>query len=94
MAYFAFSYQILPSGSATLFGVAQSCRNSIALVLIVPPVPVGLLVGIVTFFEIHVVAVRAMFPLVVVNDFVTVPSVVVAVAPIVDASVNSATGRK
>ena len=92
-AYFARSLL----SSSTRFGpnVSASRKTTgtwFALVLVMPPLPIGLLVGLVALFKLHMVAVRAMFPPVVVDDFVIIPSMVVAVIPVIDVRVNSATG--
>src|ERR1700733_8299108 len=58
--------------------------------VIVPPIPIRLLVVIVAFSKIHVVAMRVVFPLVVVNDL-AVPPVVVMVIGVINARVHRAT---
>jgi hypothetical protein len=63
------------------------------MVVVVTPVPVGLLVAIVTLVEIHMIPMGVVFPLAVVNDF-AIPVMVIMVVRVVVAGVHGATGQK
>ena len=65
-------------------------RRLVVVVLVMAPRVVFLLVGFAALAEIFVVAVRLVFPAVVVNDLAVIPGVIVAVIGIVVADVGLA----
>jgi hypothetical protein len=60
----------------------------VVVVLTVAPVVILLFVGVVAFAEVFVIAVSVVFPLVVVDDLVMIPGVVVAVVGIIVTDVS------
>lgn len=56
-----------------------------AIAVAVTPIPVFVLFFAAAVFEVHVAAMRVVLPVLVVDDFIVVPNVVVAVDGIIDA---------
>ena len=64
---------------------------NVALVMAVPPIPIGLFVVVVALVEIHLVPMSVVFPLGVISNF-SVPRVIVAVIGIVNAHMRRTAG--